>query len=187
MAAAGLGNAARRSSSARRRRTRRRMISPSPSIRTRRGCRPATSCVLKDALSYTLRTWRDWQGGDGRAGAWRSTRRCSPSSTTARATFAGADSAGHGRFSAAFSAKAAESAVARRVLPRFPPRSSCFCRISWRACTGSTAHWFYMGAQAVALMTLALGDSLSERARFAGRGRSRICALLGSALRAGDG
>ena len=120
--------------------------------------------VLKDALSYALRTWRDWQG----------TVTGVIVMTLNPAVFSLAHYGAHavvllalcllgtGVFLRHFLKKRlglpwraaflALSAVQLLFLPDIVEGVYWF-----------NGAWFYMGAQAVALMTLSLGDSLSER------------------------
>ena len=81
--------------------------------------------VLKDALSYALRTWRDWQG----------TVTGVIVMTLNPAVFSLAHYGAHAVVLLAVCRGA-------RRFWRFPPCSCCSCRISWRACTGSTARGF---------------------------------------------
>lgn len=99
--------------------------------------------VLKDALSYALRTWRDWQG----------TVTGVIVMTLNPAVFSLAHYGAHavvllalcllgtGVFLRHFLKKRL-GLPWRAAFLRFPPCSCCSCRISWRACTGSTARGF---------------------------------------------
>ena len=120
--------------------------------------------VLKDALSYTLRTWRDWQGTV--TGVLIMTLNPAVFSLEHYGAHAvallGLILLGTGVFLRHFLQKrlnlpwraafAALSAAQLLFLPDIVEGVYWF-----------NGAWFYMGAQAVALMTLALGDSLSER------------------------
>ena len=120
--------------------------------------------VLKDALSYTLRTWRDWQGTV--TGVLIMTLNPAVFSLKHYGAHAvallGLILLGTGVFLRHFLQKrlnlpwraafAALSAAQLLFLPDIVEGVYWF-----------NGAWFYMGAQAVALMTLALGDSLSER------------------------
>ena len=120
--------------------------------------------VLKDALSYTLRTWRDWQGTV--TGVLIMTLNPAVFSIEHYGVHAvallGLILLGTGVFLRHFLQKrlnlpwraafAALSAAQLLFLPDIVEGVYWF-----------NGAWFYMGAQAVALMTLALGDSLSER------------------------
>ena len=125
--------------------------------------------VLKDALSYTLRTWRDWQG----------TVTGVLMMTLNPAVFSPEHYGGHvfvllahsieRVFYSIFCKKAAESAVARRVCRAFRAAQLLFLPDIVEGVYWFNGAWFYMGAQAVALMTLVLGDSLSEPRLRGGR------------------
>ena len=120
--------------------------------------------VLKDALSYTLRTWRDWQG----------TVTGVLMMTLNPAVFSLEHYGGH-----VFVLLGLILIGTRVFLQHFLQKR---LNLPWRAAFAALSAaqllflpdivegvywfngaWFYMGAQAVALMTLALGDSLSER------------------------
>ena len=120
--------------------------------------------VLKDALSYTLRTWRDWQG----------TVTGVLIMTLNPAVFSLEHYGGH-----VFVLLGLILIGTRVFLQHFLQKR---LNLPWRAAFAALSAaqllflpdivegvywfngaWFYMGAQAVALMTLALGDSLSER------------------------
>ncbi|MFR3406289.1 MAG: DUF6056 family protein [Christensenellales bacterium] len=119
--------------------------------------------VLKDALSYALRTWRDWQG----------TVTGVIVMTLNPAVFSLAHYGAHavvllalcllgtGMFLRHF-LKNGWSAVARGVLA-LSAVQLLFLPDIVEGVYWFNGAWFYMGAQAVALMTLSLGDSLSER------------------------
>ena len=120
--------------------------------------------VLKDALSYTLRTWRDWQG----------TVTGVLIMTLNPAVFSLEHYGAH-----VFVLLGLILIGTRVFLQHFLQKR---LNLPWRAAFAALSAaqllflpdivegvywfngaWFYMGAQAVALMTLALGDSLSER------------------------
>ena len=120
--------------------------------------------VLKDALSYTLRTWRDWQGTV--TGVLIMTLNPAVFSLEHYGVHAvallGLILLGTGVFLRHFLQKrlnlpwrAAFLALSAAQLLFLPDIVE---GVYW-----FNGAWFYMGAQAVALMTLALGDSLSER------------------------
>ena len=130
--------------------------------------------VLKDALSYTLRTWRDWQG----------TVTGVLMMTLNPAVFSLEHYGGH-----VFVLLGLILIGTRVFLQHFLQKR---LNLPWRAAFAALSAaqllflpdivegvywfngaWFYMGAQAVALMTLALGDSLSERPV-----RSQVPALI---------
>ena len=120
--------------------------------------------VLKDALSYTLRTWRDWQG----------TVTGVLIMTLNPAVFSLEHYGAH-----VFVLLGLILIGTRVFLQHFLQKR---LNLPWRAAFAAISAaqllflpdivegvywfngaWFYMGAQAVALMTLSLGDSLSER------------------------
>ena len=120
--------------------------------------------VLKDALSYALRTWRDWQG----------TVTGVIVMTLNPAVFSLAHYGAHAVVLLALCLLGTGVFLRHFLKKRLGlPWRAAFLTLSAvqllflpdivEGVYWFNGAWFYMGAQAVALMTLSLGDSLSER------------------------